>query len=82
MVEVLFDLFFDDVFEYFQVDQVVCYRVYFFVYFDFQFVIMAMVVGVIVQFEDFLIFFIVLVGIVQLVGGIEMGVMENSYFYV
>lgn len=79
MVKAPLDLLFDDVLEHLQIDQVARHGVYFSADLDLQLIIVAVVIGVIAQPEDLLILLIAPVGIVQPVGGIEVGATENSY---
>ena len=52
VVEALLDLFVDEVFEDFQVDQVAGFRIYFAGQFDLQLVVVTVVMRVIAQAED------------------------------
>ena len=78
VVEALFYLFLDEVFQVFEIDEVACFRIDFTADFYLQFVIVAVVVGVVAQAENLPVLFVRPGGVVQAMRCIEVGFTENG----
>ena len=81
VVEAVFHLLLDQVGQPAKIDDVAGSRVYLARYFHFQFIIVAVVIGVVAQAEYCTVALIRPGRIVQTVGGIEMRASDNSYFH-
>ena len=81
MIESLFYLFGDEVFQDFEVKKVSRFRIYFAGDFHFEFVIVSMVIGVVAETEDGIVFFFRPVGIVETMSCVEMGGSEYGDFH-